>query len=151
MEYIEGGVSLKESLAGAGTFEPMRASSLVRQVVLALGAAHRSGLVHRDVKPSNVLLTAQGQVKLADFGLVRHLSELELAGVPVAGTPTFMAPELFEGIPASHQSDIYAVGVMYYTLLSGHLPFASDQIARLIRLHRDAPIPDLSEVVPGIP
>jgi len=61
-----------------------------------------------------------------------------------------MAPELFEGIPASHQSDIYAVGVMYYALLSGRLPFASDQISRLIRLHRDAPIPDLGEVVPEV-
>jgi serine/threonine-protein kinase len=151
MEFVPGGISLKEALADAGSYEPVRASTLVRQVVLALGAAHQSGLVHRDVKPSNVLLTADGKAKLADFGLVRHLSELELAGVPVAGTPAFMAPELFEGIPASHQSDIYAVGVMYYTLLSGRLPFASDQIARLIRLHRDAPVPDLKEVVPGIP
>jgi serine/threonine protein kinase len=132
-------------------FEPVRASTLVRQVVLALGAAHQSGLVHRDVKPSNVLLTAQGNAKLADFGLVRHLSELELAGVPVAGTPTYMAPELFEGVPASHRSDIYAVGVMYYALLSGRLPFASDQIARLIQLHREAPIPDLRGPMPQIP
>jgi serine/threonine-protein kinase len=151
MEYVAGGISLKESLAKEGQFEPIPASTLVRQVVLALGAAHQSGLVHRDVKPSNVLLTAGGQVKLADFGLVRHLSQLEMAGVPVAGTPAFMAPELFEGIPASHQSDIYAVGVMYYTLLSGHLPFASNQIIELIRLHRDALIPDLRATVPEVP
>jgi serine/threonine protein kinase len=151
MEYISGGVSLRESLIREGAFEPVRASSLVRQVVLALGVAHRSGLVHRDVKPSNVLLTPHGIAKLADFGLVRRLSELERAGVPVAGTPTFMAPELFSGVPASHRSDFYAVGVMYYYLLTARLPYASDQMATLIQLHRSEPIPDVSEIAPTVP
>jgi len=151
MEYVPGGVSLRERLVREGAFEPIRASTLVRQVVLALGAAHGSGLVHRDVKPANVLLTAAGQAKLADFGLVRHHSELVLAGVPVAGTPTFMAPELFEGIPASHRSDVYAVGVMYYYLLSARLPFTSDQLGQLIHLHRDEPVPDIRQVVPEVP
>jgi len=151
MEYIAGGISLSESLIREGPFEPVRASTLVRQVVLALGAAHCSGMVHRDVKPSNVLLTPTGQAKLADFGLVRSLRELELAGVPVAGTPTFMAPELFAGIPASHRSDIYAVGVMYYYLLTGRLPYVSDQIGQLIQLHRAAPIPDVREIAPDVP
>jgi serine/threonine-protein kinase len=151
MEYVPGGVSLKECLVREGPLEPVRASTLVRQVVLALGAAHESGLVHRDVKPANVLLTADGRAKLADFGLVRHLSELELAGVPIAGTPTFMAPELFEGIPASHRSDIYAVGVMYYYLLSARLPFASDQISHLVHLHRHEPVPEIRRVAPQVP
>src|SRR5262249_17014194 len=74
MEYVPGGLSLKESLAREGPFDSFRAATLVRQVVLALGAAHRSGLVHRDVKPSNVLLASSDHAKLADFGLVRHLS-----------------------------------------------------------------------------
>ncbi len=150
MEYVPGGVSLKEVLIREGAFEPVRASTLVRQVVLALGAAHGSGLVHRDVKPSNVLLTASGQAKLADFGLVRNSSELLVAGVPIAGTPTYMAPELFEGIPASHRSDVYAVGVMYYYLLSERLPFASDQLGQLIQLHREEPVPDIRKIVPEI-
>ena len=151
MEYVPGGVSLKERLVREGPFEPSRASSLVREVVLALGAAHASGLVHRDVKPSNVLLAATGQAKLADFGLVRHSSELERAGVPVAGTPTFMAPELFEGVPASHRSDIYAVGVMYYYLLSARLPYSSDQIGHLVQLHRHEPVPEIRRVAPHVP
>ncbi|MHC5537572.1 serine/threonine-protein kinase [Singulisphaera rosea] len=151
MEYIEGGISLAESLIREGPFDPIRASTLVRQVVLALGAAHRSGMVHRDVKPSNVLLTPEGHAKLADFGLVRHLSELELAGVPVAGTPTYMAPELFAGIPASHRSDIYAVGVMYFYLVSARLPYVSDQIAQLIQLHKSAPVPDVREFASDVP
>jgi serine/threonine-protein kinase len=174
MEYVSG-VTLKESMVREGPFEPVRASDVVRQVVLALGAAHRSGLVHRDVKPANVLLASAGNVeaadlpeclsprpnvsgpassghaKLADFGLVRHLSELELAGVPVAGTPTFMAPELFAGIPASPRSDFYALGVMYYYLLSGRLPFTSDHIGNLIQLHRDGPIPDIRAIAPAVP
>ncbi len=151
MEYVPGGLSLKESLAEEGPFDPIRAATLVRQVVLALGAAHQSGLVHRDVKPSNVLLAGREHAKLADFGLVRHLSELERAGVPVAGTPTFMAPELFEGVPASRRSDLYAVGVMYYALLTGSLPFVSTGLTDLIRLHRTAPIPDLQAKIPDVP
>jgi serine/threonine-protein kinase len=151
MEYVPGGISLKESLAREGRFDSIRAATLVRQVVLALGAAHQAGLVHRDVKPSNVLLAGRDHAKLADFGLVRHLSELERAGVPVAGTPIFMAPELFEGVPASPRSDIYAVGVMYYALLSGQLPFHSTRLTHLIHLHRTAPVPELHALRPEIP
>jgi serine/threonine-protein kinase len=151
MEYVPGGVSLKESIVREGPFDPIRASNLVWQVVSALGAAHESGLVHRDVKPANVLLTSVGHAKLADFGLVRHFQDLARLGVPVAGTPTFMAPELFSGVPASPSSDIYAVGVMYYYLLSGRLPFAADEIRRLVRLHRVGPIPDIRTVAPGTP
>jgi len=148
MEYVPGGNSLKESLVRDGPFDSVRASTVVRQVVMALGAAHESGMVHRDVKPSNVLLTAEGDAKLADFGLVRRISELERAGVPVAGTPTFMAPELFAGIPASNRSDIYAVGVMYFYLLSARLPFASDHMGELISLHRFGQVPDLRNFAP---
>ena len=150
MEYVPGGVTLKEKLVREGAFDPMRAAVLVRQVVDALGAAHRSGLVHRDIKPSNVLLTSAGHAKLADFGLVRRLSELELAGATVGGTPTFMAPELFSGSPASPRSDLYAVGVMLYYLLSTRLPFASDKISRLIDLHRRAPLPDVRKIAPEV-
>jgi serine/threonine protein kinase len=150
MEYVPGGISLKETLVREGPFEPVRASKLVHQVVQALGAAHRSGLVHRDVKPANVLLTTEGRAKLADFGLVRRHSDLGLAGAKVAGTPTFMAPELFAGDPATPRSDIYAVGVMFYYLLSARLPFSTDRISRLIQLHRHEPVPDIRSVVPDL-
>jgi len=150
MEYVPGGVSLREILIKEGPLDPVRASKLVRQVVQALGAAHRSGLVHRDVKPANVLLTVDGQAKLADFGLVRHRSGPEPAVVKVAGTPTFMAPELFDGAPATPRSDFYAVGVMFYYLLTARLPFAADRISRLIHLHRNQPIPNVQNLVPNI-
>ncbi|MDE2506367.1 MAG: serine/threonine protein kinase [Planctomycetota bacterium] len=151
MEYIPGGVSLGERLIKDGPFGAFEASVLVRQVASALDAAHEAGLIHRDVKPANVLLTAAGEAKLADFGLVRQISELERAGVPIAGTPTYMAPELFEGVPASRRSDIYAVGVMYYYLLSARLPFASEQLGRLVQLHRQETPLDLRTLVPDVP
>jgi eukaryotic-like serine/threonine-protein kinase len=150
MEYVAGGISLKETLVKDGPFDPIRASKLVHQVVLALGAAHRSGLVHRDVKPANVLLTTEGKAKLADFGLVRRHNELGPSGAKVAGTPTYMAPELFTGGAASPKSDIYAVGVMFYYLISARLPFAADRISRLIRLHRLEAVPDIREIVPDL-
>jgi hypothetical protein len=151
MEYVPGGVTLKEKLVRDGAFDPVQATTMVRQVALALGAAHRAGLVHRDVKPSNVLLTAEGKAKLADFGLVRRLDDRDLAGAPLAGTPTFMAPELFDGAAASPRADLYAVGVMFFYLLTTRLPFAADQIGHLIRLHRRAAVPDVRRLVPSVP
>ncbi len=149
MEYVPGAVSLTEWLVRKGPFEALAASKLVRQVVLALEAAHRSGVVHRDVKPANVLLTPRGHAKLADFGLAHQL--LGPARERLAGTPTFMAPELFRGASASPQSDIYAVGVMLYYLLSGRLPFAASTIRSLIRLHQEQTVPDIRAMVEAIP
>jgi serine/threonine-protein kinase len=149
MELVPGAASLRETLIREGPFEPSQAARLVRQVVLALSAAHRSGLVHRDVKPANVLLTPEGHAKLADFGLVQRL--VGLSSERLAGTPMFMAPELFRGAPASAQSDIYAVGVMAFYLLSGRLPFTSDSISALIGLHQGQPVPDIRGIVAGIP
>ncbi|OJW22588.1 MAG: hypothetical protein BGO49_00980 [Planctomycetales bacterium 71-10] len=150
MEYVPGSVSLRDSLVKHGPFEAQKAARLVRQVLGALSAAHRSGIVHRDVKPANVLLTADGEAKLADFGLAQTRAKLTGANLPLAGTPTFMAPELFGGTPASPQSDIYAVGVMFYYLLTGRLPFTSDKLATLINLHQGEPVPDLKAILPGV-
>ncbi len=149
MEYVPGAVSLREWLIRRGPFDPLQTSKLGRQVVLALDAAHRSGIVHRDVKPANVLLTPQGHAKLTDFGLAHQL--LGSASERLAGTPTFMAPELFRGAAASPQSDIYAVGVMLFYLVSGRLPFAGNSIRSLIHLHQKQAIPDIRTIVEAMP
>ena len=151
MEYIRGGQTLRESLVRDGPLEPVRASTLARQVVMALGAAHQAGLVHRDIKPANVLLTPDGRAKLADFGLVRRLDDLAEGGEPLAGTPTFMAPELFKGTPASPRSDIYALGVLLFHTLSGRLPFAAESVGQLIQLHQNQAVPDVREFVAAVP
>jgi len=150
MEFVPGSVSLRDSVVKEGPIEAQRAARLVRQVLLALGAAHQSGIIHRDVKPANVLLTAEGNAKLADFGLAQTRAKLSGANQPLAGTPTFMAPELFNGTPASPQSDIYAVGVMFYYLLTGRLPYTADRIGALINLHQSGPIPELRDILPGV-
>lgn len=149
-EYVPGGVSLNEKVVREGPLEPREAVQQVRQVSLGLAAAHRAGLVHRDVKPANVLLTADGQAKLADFGLVRRATEATGHG-PLAGTPTFMAPELFLGAPASPSTDLYAVGVMLYYLLSARLPHNSERITRLVKRKVTTAPPDVRTVASDVP
>jgi serine/threonine-protein kinase len=151
MEYVPGGRTLRDTLVHEGPLEPGRAATLAHQVVQALGVAHDSGLVHRDIKPANVLLTQRGDAKLADFGLVRRLEDLAQGGAPLAGTPTYMAPELFQGTPASAASDIYAVGVLLFYCVSGRLPVAADSVGQLIQLHRSRPVPDIREVMARVP
>jgi serine/threonine-protein kinase len=149
MEYVAGAVSLRDDLIHRGPLAPVRAALLVRQVALALNEAHRSGLIHRDVKPANVLLSSVGHAKLADFGLAQRL--LGLPSQRLAGTPSFMAPELFSGMSASPQSDLYAVGVMLYYLVTGMLPFSASTIKALIELHHSQPVPDLRVAGTAIP
>lgn len=152
-EFVPGGVSLTEKIVREGPLSPDQATLIVREVALALDAAHEAGLVHRDVKPANVLLTAAGRSKLADFGLVHRVAEVDRPGAHgrLAGTPTFMAPELFSGAPPGPTTDLYAVGVMYFYLLTARLPYTSDRISTLIRLHQRAPVPDVRMIAPEVP
>jgi serine/threonine-protein kinase len=151
MEHVPGGRTLRERLVEEGPLEPRAAAELALQITSALGAAHESGLVHRDIKPANVLLTPEGNAKLADFGLVRRIDELAQGGVSVAGTPSFMAPELFQGTPASAQSDFYAVGVLLFHVLSGRLPFAADTVAQVMQLHQNQLVPDVRQFARTVP
>ncbi len=142
MEYIPGSRTLRDQLVQEGPLPVAEAIRVARQVARALGEAHRGGLIHRDVKPTNVLMTPQGHAKLADFGLVCRRDAqgcpTEEACSTVAGTPSFMAPELFQGTMSSPQSDFYALGVTLYYLLLARLPFTGDQIANLVNQHETA-------------
>ena len=117
MEYVDGR-SLADILRTEGPLHPQRAAEVASDVAAALGFAHRNGVVHRDVKPGNVLISPTGQVKVADFGIARALgadpdSNLTQAG-SVMGTATYFAPEQAQGLPLDPRSDLYSLGVVLY-------------------------------------
>lgn len=145
MELIEGESSA--GLVDRSQNDPVAATSLMAQVAAGLSEAHEKGIVHRDLKPGNVLVTEAGVAKLADFGLAKRVIGSDLG---IVGTPHFMAPELFDGRPASRQSDIYAAGVSFYLMLTGKLPFAAKTLTEVATRHREEPIPDARQYAPGV-
>lgn len=135
MEYVDG-QSLGCLLEQHGHMDPLRATQFMLQVSSALAAAHDLGMIHRDIKPANVMVTRAGTAKLADFGLAKRLSTKgPVPGGLLCGTPHYMAPELFMGHPATTRSDIYAMGVTFFSLLVGRLPLETESMNELIRFH----------------
>ncbi len=139
MELVQGR-TLRDRLDDAAPIDPWQAAGLAAQVAEALEAAHRAGLVHRDVKPANVLLCGDGRVKVADFGIAKAVAEADLTqpGLMV-GTAKYLAPEQVRGEPVDPRTDIYSLGVVLYEMLCGRAPFVADTDAAtaLARLHRD--------------
>jgi len=142
MELVDG-VALRRILSEHGSTSPEAALAVLKGSLLGLAFTHTAGIVHRDYKPENVLIQADGGSKLADFGIAAHVGE---AGV-TAGTPAYMAPEQWEGAPASAASDVYAATCVFFECLTGHRPYAADHRVVLMHRHRHAPIP--AEEVPG--
>lgn len=128
MEYVDG-PSLSQVIRRDGALHPRRAAELAGEVAGALGFAHSRGVVHRDVKPGNVLLTGSGQSKVTDFGIARALSspdeDLTQAG-SVMGTATYFSPEQAQGLPVDPRSDLYSLGVVLYEMVTGRAPFTGD-------------------------
>jgi serine/threonine protein kinase len=153
MELVDGR-DLAAVLAGRGPLAPGEAARIADQMLAALGAAHARGLVHRDVKPGNVLLTRDGTAKLTDFGIAKAAADatggLTLTG-QVLGTPRYLAPEQAAGKRATPRSDLYAVGVVLYEMLAGEPPFTGDTAMALALAHQQAPVPPLAERRPGLP
>ena len=151
MEFVNG-TSLEERIDHAGYLELREALRITRLAAEGLAAACRAGVVHRDVKPSNILLTHDGGVKVADFGLAKPVSgELTLTSESmVVGTPNYMAPEQAEGRQVDHRADIYALGITLFHMLTGRPPFSGGSPVSIVMQHIQAPLPDLSERVPGI-
>ncbi|HYH27823.1 MAG TPA: protein kinase, partial [Actinomycetota bacterium] len=127
MEFVRG-PNLRGVLSHHGPFLPAQAVDGVSQMLSALDQAHRQGIVHRDVKPENVLVTHEGVVKMADFGLARALAESRVTTAPgtVTGTVQYLAPEQIEGQPADQRTDLYATGIVLYELLVGRVPFTGE-------------------------
>ena len=151
MEYIPGR-TLKELLREHGPFAPAMALDIMTGVLDGLAAAHASGIVHRDVKPENVLLTADGRVKVADFGLARAQAAAgqTRAGLLI-GTVAYLPPEQVTGEATGPRSDVYSAGVMAFELLTGRQPFTGDTPLAVAYQHVNSAIPAPSSLVPGIP
>jgi len=123
MEYVEG-TGLREYLNRKATFDIGQIVAIMSQLLLALDFAHERGVVHRDVKPANLILTGSGQLKVADFGIARiDTSNLTNAGM-VMGTPSYMSPEQCQGKEVDKRSDLFSAGVVLYELLTGEKPFS---------------------------
>ena len=145
MEYIDGR-SLADILRTEGPLHPQRAAEVASDIAAALGFAHRNGVVHRDVKPGNVLISPTGQVKVADFGIARALgadpeSNLTQAG-SVMGTATYFAPEQAQGLPLDPRSDLYSLGVVLYEVVTGRPPFSGESPVAIAYKHvQEQPAP----------
>ncbi|ORV66686.1 serine/threonine protein kinase [Mycobacterium gastri] len=151
MELVEGG-TLRELLAERGPMPPHAVVAVLRPVLGGLAAAHRAGLVHRDVKPENVLISDDGEVKIADFGLVRAVAAAGITSASVIlGTAAYLSPEQVRDGQAGPRSDVYSAGILTYELLTGHTPFSGDSALSIAyqRLDRDVPPP--SSVIDGVP
>lgn len=150
LEFVAGN-SLQELLLQESRMSPMRATGFLLQACSALAEAHSTGLIHRDFKPSNILVGHNEFTKLADFGLAKRIAKRNTASEGLTGTPYFMAPELYRGESATTASDVYAVGVSIYRLLTGAFPFTDRSVVKLGRLHREAPVPDPRAVCDTLP
>ncbi len=149
MEYVAG-CTLRDVLRERGALQPRAALDILEPVLAALGAAHRAGFVHRDMKPENVLIGDDGRVKVADFGLVRAVDTVTSTTGSVLGTVSYLAPEQIEHGTADTRADVYACGVVLYEMLTGAKPHSGSTPAQVLyqHLHEDVPVP--SAAVPGL-
>jgi eukaryotic-like serine/threonine-protein kinase len=135
MEYVEG-EPLSKTLSRVGRLTPARTMSLIAQAAEALQAAHDKGIVHRDVKPGNLLVRPNGTLVLTDFGIARSAAAAQLTATgAVLGTASYIAPEQASGNPASALSDVYSLGVVAYQCLSGHRPFEGETPLEIAMKH----------------
>ncbi len=153
MEYVDGR-TLREVLSSEGMLDPRRAMQIVAEVCAALDFSHRAGIVHRDIKPGNVMITKAGAVKVMDFGIARAVADgaaTVTQTAAVIGTAQYLSPEQARGEPVDARSDVYSTGCLLYELLTGHPPFQGDSPVALAYQHvrESAPVP--SSVNPRVP
>jgi eukaryotic-like serine/threonine-protein kinase len=150
MEYIPG-ITLRDLLQEHQALTPEQALDILRAVLAGLASAHRAGIVHRDLKPENVLLADDGRIKLGDFGLARAASANTATGAALLGTIAYLSPELVTRGQADARSDIYALGIMLYEMLTGEQPFKGDQPMAIAYQHANDQVPLPSAMNPSVP
>ncbi|HWR21960.1 MAG TPA: protein kinase [Feifaniaceae bacterium] len=152
LEYVDGS-TLKECIRAQGKFLPRSAINIGAQVLDALSHAHEQGIIHRDVKPQNIILNARGHVKLADFGIARNAdsSTITYAGAMVMGSVHYISPEQAKGRQVTAESDIYSMGITLYEMVTGSLPFEGDNSVSIALRHIQEEIVPPIAIVPTLP
>ena len=149
MEYVSG-ITLRDALKEYGPLPAVRALEMLAQILSGLAAAHRAGILHRDLKPDNVLLADDGRVKLGDFGLARAITEHTNSG-DLVGTIAYLSPELVTRGLADARSDVYAAGILLFELLTGKQPFEGEQAVQIAYQHANSTVPAPSTLAPETP
>ncbi|HET8957285.1 MAG TPA: Stk1 family PASTA domain-containing Ser/Thr kinase [Microcella sp.] len=150
MEYLPG-ITLRELLQDYGALTPEQTLDIGEAVLSGLSAAHKAGIVHRDLKPENVLLADDGRIKIGDFGLARAASANTATGAALLGTIAYLSPELITRGIADTRSDIYALGIMMFEMLTGEQPFKGEQPMQIAYQHANDSVPAPSTVNPDVP
>src|SRR5919112_2083536 len=150
MEYVPRG-TLKDRISRDGALEPGLAAGVALQISDALHAAHENGVIHRDIKPQNILVTKTGDVKVTDFGIARATSSPLTATSAVLGTAGYMSPEQAMGKPVGPQSDLYSLGVVLYEMLTGDIPYRAESPIAQAMMHVNEPPRSPREVNPEVP
>ncbi len=155
MQWVDG-QTLEEKVKRGGPLSPPEALEIIRETATALGAAHRAGLVHRDIKPGNILVDSRGAVKLTDFGIARAAGVAAASGETISGSFHFMAPEQAFGGPPDPRSDLYALGTTWYFAVTGQPPYPGSAMDALVRHRDEAPAevrilrPEITERAAGL-
>ena len=151
MEFVPGR-TLKQVIRARGPLLKEEAIDIMKQLTSAVSEAHSKGIIHRDIKPQNVIVKADGSVKILDFGIATAKGSMQLTQANnVMGSVHYLAPELAKGEQASAQSDIYALGIVLYEMLAGDVPFKADQAVQVALRHMRDPMPSLREANPTVP
>ena len=150
MEYLPG-ITLRDLLKERGRLTAQQVVDIMHSVLSGLAAAHRAGILHRDLKPENVLLADDGRIKIGDFGLARAASANTASGQALLGTIAYLSPELVTRGTADTRSDIYAIGIMIYEMLTGEQPFTGEQPMQIAYQHANDSVPYPSAKVPSVP
>ena len=141
MEFVEGR-TLKELITAQGSLPPDQALYIVRQVAEALASIHRRGVIHRDIKPQNIMIQPNGRIKVMDFGIAKSVDMSTLTGAGfMVGTPHYISPEQAMGTQVDQRSDLYSLGVVFYEMLTGQLLFSGDSPVSVLMKHLHDPVP----------